>query len=109
LERWTIYSRADLRQYHQERRAWLHTWAEEHGHRAVWYTAYGKYDGYTLHGVPEGWGNFLEQADQYEIYCCFVTAVGQHPLEHYLEDAAKRGEITLDETAHRPSNDQTAR
>ncbi len=45
----------------------------------------------------DGWAGFLEKAVQYDIYCMFVAAFTPHvPLEHYLKDAQKRGEIKLD-------------
>lgn len=107
----TTYSRDNLKHqgpHDQARRSWLSQWAEQRGHTAFWFMMYHKYDGYTKHGIQAGgWTGFLERAVQYDIYCCFVAAFTPDvPLEHYLEDAAKRGEIKLDAMAlvWRPAN-----
>ena len=96
---WTVYSR-DLQEHDAQRRAWLREWAQTRDWPASWFTLYGKYSGYYQSGVvpgEDGWTGFLEKAVYYDIYCMFIAAFTPGvPLETYLKDAQKRGEIKLD-------------
>jgi hypothetical protein len=100
LEDLTCYSRASLKyrgEHDQARRAWLALWAQEQGHPERRFTLHGKHSGYYKAAVPQGedgWKHFLERAVQFDIYCAFVSVfTPQITLEHYLTDAAARGEI----------------
>src|SRR6266487_6367211 len=99
-ESWTVYSRVDLHTSDAGRRAWLRAWAEMRDYPRSWFTMHGKYSGYYKTGIlpgKEGWARFLEHGGYYEVYCLFVAVfTPQIPLEHYLQDAAQRGEIELD-------------
>jgi hypothetical protein len=106
------YSRASMKYqgpYDQARRASLKRWAEQHGYKSFWYRC-GKYSRHHQGGVPagiEGWTSFLEKAVQYDIYCCYIAAYAPQPLDYYLEDAIRRGEITNlydDSLVWRPSD-----
>lgn len=96
-----IYSRETLRfqgPHDQARRAYLRTFGRERGYQAFWFTLHGSRSGYYQAGVPageEGWTHFLERAVQFDIYCAFIAAYAPGQLEHFLEDAAARGEIKL--------------
>jgi hypothetical protein len=108
------YTRNSMRYQGPEdlaRRASLMRWAEQHGYKGFWYRC-GKYgnDHHYQSGVPEGkegWISFLEKAVGYDIYCCYIAAFAPQPLQHYLNDAIMRGEITnlADDAAWQP-NDQ---
>lgn len=96
------YSRETLRHlgpHDQARRAYLRTFGSGRGYQAFWFTLHGSRSGYYQAGVPageEGWTHFLERAVQYDIYCAFIAAYAPGQLEHFLTDAAERGEIKLD-------------
>jgi hypothetical protein len=93
------YSRDNLKHqgpHDQARRSWLREWAEKRGYEGFHFTLHGKYSGYYQTGIAKGkedWTNFLEKAVQYDVYCCYIAALKQHPLQDYLEDAERRGEI----------------
>ncbi len=103
----TYYSRATLKRqgpHDQGRRDFLRAYSKERNYQAFSYivhrrTYWGEcaYDG---HRTPEGeeeWTRFLSQATQYDIYCVFIAAYAPGQLAHYLEDAARRGEIKLED------------
>lgn len=96
----------------QARRAWLLEWGTRRTQARpgqFWFTMWGKYSGYYQVGTgktPEGWKDFLEKVPQFDVYCCFVAAKGEHPLEYYLEDAARRGEIKLDNLVWKPNGNR---
>ena len=96
-----IYSRETLRfqgPHDLARRDYLRTFGRERGYQAFWFTLHGSRSGYYQAGVPageEGWTHFLERAVQFDMYCAFIAAYAPGQLEHFLEDAAARGEIKL--------------
>jgi hypothetical protein len=97
-----VYTRETLKHqgpHDQARRAWLKRWAQGRGYATFWFTVHDKYSGYhqtSIPAGPENWANFLERAVQFDVYCCFVAALGRNDLKYYLEDAEKRGQIRLD-------------
>jgi hypothetical protein len=105
LDALTIYSRQNLKyqgQYDLARRAWLAVWAGRNNYKAHGYAEHSKNfygeSTYVMHSIPDGaeaWTHFLTIATQYSVYCAFVATFAPEPLEVYLKDAERRGEIKL--------------
>ncbi len=105
-EQWTRYSQLDLRRYHDERRAWLATWAAAHNYRTLPYRSHWRGKGYLAYAVPEGkkaWESFLTHTWPYLAYCAFIEAYAPGQIEHYLTEAAARGDIQLDGDPQTPA------